>query len=155
MQVRRVVTGHNAEGKAVVLFDDIQQGASPRPGATGQVIWSSQGFPVVQDEPEDRLNSAAGATLPNGTVFRVAEFAPGVPARMHRTDSLDYAVVISGELVMELDDGVEVLLKAGDVVVQRGTIHNWINRGDAPCKIAFILIDAKPVEIDGKPLGSG
>ena len=84
-------------------------------------------------------------------MFRVVEFAPGVAPRVHRTDSIDYAVVISGEIDMELDNSV-VHLKAGDVLVQRGTIHNWVNRGNAPCVIAFVLIDAKPVEVGGKVL---
>ena len=84
-------------------------------------------------------------------VFRVVEFAPGVAPRVHRTDSIDYAVVMSGEIDMELDDSV-IHLKAGDVLVQRGTIHNWVNRGTEACVIAFILIDAKPVEIGGKVL---
>jgi mannose-6-phosphate isomerase-like protein (cupin superfamily) len=92
-----------------------------------------------------------GTTLKNGTVFRVIEFAPGVAPRVHRTDSIDYAVVLSGEIDMELDDSI-VHLKAGDVLVQRGTIHNWINRGTQACVIAFVLIDAKPVEIGGKVL---
>jgi mannose-6-phosphate isomerase-like protein (cupin superfamily) len=84
-------------------------------------------------------------------INRPVEFTPGVAPRVHRTDSVDYAVVMSGEIDMELDDSV-VHLKAGDVLVQRGTIHNWVNRGSAPCVIAFILIDAKPVEINGKVL---
>jgi quercetin dioxygenase-like cupin family protein len=84
-------------------------------------------------------------------VFRVVEFAPGVAPRVHRTDSVDYAVVMSGEIDMELDDSV-VHLKAGDVLVQRGTIHNWVNRGSAPCVIAFCLVDAKPVTAGGQTL---
>ena len=64
---------------------------------------------------------------------------------MHRTNSLDYAVILSGSIVMELDDGAEVSLRSGDVLVQRGTVHNWINRGTEPCAIAFVLIDALPV----------
>jgi quercetin dioxygenase-like cupin family protein len=74
-----------------------------------------------------------------------------VARRNHRTDSIDYAVVISGELDMEIDESVGHL-KAGDVLVQRGTIHNWVNRGTEPCVIAFVLIDAKPVEAGGKVL---
>jgi mannose-6-phosphate isomerase-like protein (cupin superfamily) len=84
-------------------------------------------------------------------INRPAEFAPGVAPRVHRTDSVDYAVVMSGEIEMELDDSV-VHLKVSDVLVQRGTIHNWINRGSEPCVIAFVLIDAKPVVINGKVL---
>jgi quercetin dioxygenase-like cupin family protein len=82
---------------------------------------------------------------------KLVEFAPGVARRNHRTDSIDYAVVLSGEFEMELDDSV-VHLKAGNVPVQRGTIYNWVNRGTQPCAIAFILIDAKPVEVGGKVL---
>ncbi|MCP2091739.1 UNVERIFIED_ORG: mannose-6-phosphate isomerase-like protein (cupin superfamily) [Paraburkholderia sediminicola] len=78
---------------------------------------------------------------PNGTVFRVIEYSPGVAPRNHRTETIDYAVVISGEIDMEID-GAEVHLKAGDVLVQRGTIHDWINRGMEPCVIAFVLIAA-------------
>ena len=89
--------------------------------------------------------------MKNGTIFRVLEFAPGVAPRNHRTDSIDYLVVLSGEIDMELDDTV-VHVKAGDVLVQRGTIHNWVNRGTEPCVMAVILIDAKPVEVNGKVL---
>jgi quercetin dioxygenase-like cupin family protein len=84
----------------------------------------------------------------------VVEFSPGVSPRVHRTDSIDYAVVISGEIDMELEKGDEVHLKAGDVLVQRGTLHNWINRGKAPCVIAFSLVDAKSVSAGGKVLSA-
>ncbi|HWM78963.1 MAG TPA: cupin domain-containing protein, partial [Methylomirabilota bacterium] len=92
-----------------------------------------------------------GTTLRNGTISRILEFSPGLAPRNHRTDSIDYIVVISGEIDMELDESV-VHLKAGDVMVQRGTIHNWINRGTAPCLLAVVLIDAKSVEAGGKIL---
>ena len=94
-----------------------------------------------------------GTTLDNGTVFRVVSFGPGVTPRNHRTDSIDYAVVMSGEIDMELD-GESVHLKAGDVLVQRGTIHNWVNQGSAPCVIAFVLVAAKPVTAGGKVLNA-
>ena len=76
-------------------------------------------------------------------MFRIVRYQPGVTPRNHRTDSIDYAVVISGAIDMELDDGVVVKLKAGDVLVQRGTMHNWVNRGTEDCVIAFVLISAK------------
>ena len=79
------------------------------------------------------------------------EFAPGVAARNHRTDSIDYITVISGEIDMELDDST-VHLEAGDVMVQRGTIHNWINRGTEPCVLTVVLIDAKSVKAGNKTL---
>jgi len=93
-----------------------------------------------------------GTTLDNGTVFRILELQPDNIPRVHRTDSLDYAVIMSGEIDMELETGDITHLKAGDVVVQRGTVHNWINRGPEPCVIAFVLIAAKPVEVAGKVL---
>ena len=116
-------------------------------------MWTSESFPVDNTGDTDEGLRKVGTTLKNGTVFRVVEFAPGVAPRVHRTDSVDYAVVMSGEIDMELDDSV-VHLKAGDVLVQRGTIHNWVNRGTEACVIAFILIDAKPVEVNGKVLHS-
>ena len=79
-------------------------------------------------------------------MFRVVQYKPGVAARNHRTDSIDYAVVISGAIEMELDDGVVVKLRAGDVLVQRGTMHNWVNRGTEDCVVAFVLISATPVK---------
>jgi quercetin dioxygenase-like cupin family protein len=80
-------------------------------------------------------------------------YKPGVVGRRHRTDSIDYAVVISGAIDMELD-GQTVRLKAGDVLVQRGTVHNWVNPGPEVCMIAFVLISAKPVEAGGKLLAA-
>lgn len=153
-QVRRVVTGHDASGRAVVKIDEISSNVvSNRPGATAYVIWTTESFPVNNTGDADQALRKIGTTLKNGSVFRVIEFAPGVAPRNHRTDSIDYAAVISGEIDMELDDAV-VHLKAGDVLVQRGTIHNWVNRGTQPCVIAFVLIDATPVEVEGKVLSA-
>jgi len=152
LQIRRVVTGHDASGRAVVKIDEIAKNlVSSRPGATAGVAWTTEGFPVDNTGEEDAGLRKTGTTLDNGTVFRILELAPGVSPRNHRTDSIDYAVVMSGEVDMELDDAT-VNLKAGDVLVQRGTIHNWVNRGTEPCVIAFVLIAAKPVSIGGKVL---
>lgn len=152
LQLRRVVTGHDANGRAVVKIDEVSKNiVSGRPRQSACVVWTTESFPVNNTGDADEGVRQVGTTLNNGTVFRVVEFAPGVAPRNHRTDSIDYAVVVSGELDMVLDDAV-VHLKAGDVVVQRGTIHNWVNRGTEPCVIAFVLIDAKPVEVDGKML---
>jgi quercetin dioxygenase-like cupin family protein len=151
-QLRRVVTGHDANGKAIVAIDGNSTNAVSRPGGvTACVVWTSEGFPVDNTGNADTEGRAGGLTLPNGTVFRIVEFGPGTSARMHRTDSIDYAVVISGEIDMELDDSA-VHLKAGDVVVQRGTIHNWANRSAEPCRIAFVLIAAHPVTVAGRTL---
>jgi quercetin dioxygenase-like cupin family protein len=152
LEVRRVVTGHDGNGRAIVTIDEVSNKLfSNRPGATGCNIWTSDGFPADNDGAEDEGLREVATTLPGGTIFRVLEFAPGVAPRNHRTDSIDYAVVMAGEIDMELDDSV-VHLRAGDVLVQRGTIHNWVNRGTEPCVIAFVLIDAKPVEVGGKLL---
>ena len=137
LQFRRVVTGHDAAGRAIVKIDEIAKNlVSSRPGATSSVVWTSQGFPVDNTGEEDAGLRRTGTTLDNGTVFRVLELAPGAGPRNHRTDSIDYAVVMSGEIDMELDDEV-VHLQGGDVLVQRGTVHNWVNRGAEPCRIAF------------------
>ena len=152
LNIRRVVTGHDSQGRAKVLIDEpIKNVGSQRPGALYGVIWSSEGFPVNNDGDEDPSAKKIGTTIPNGTVFRIVSFGPGVTPRNHRTDSIDYAVVMSGEIDIELE-GTSVHLKSGDVLVQRGTIHNWVNTGSEPCVIAFTLISAKPVTAGGKKL---
>jgi mannose-6-phosphate isomerase-like protein (cupin superfamily) len=154
LKVRRVVTGHDDHGRAKVIIDEITSNVmSPRPGAEYSVIWSTEGFPLSNDGSADPSHKKIGTTIDNGTVFRIVSFAPGVAPRNHRTDSVDYAVVMSGEIDMDLDTG-SVHLKAGDVLVQRGTIHNWVNRGTAPCVIAFTLIAAKPVTVGDKTLNA-
>jgi len=114
-------------------------------------VWSTTGFPVNNNSDGDPSTNAIGTTIENGTVFRVVRYEPGVSPRNHRTRSIDYAVVISGEIDMDLD-GQTVSLRAGDVLVQRGTIHNWVNRGPDPCVIAFVLISAFPVKAAGEIL---
>ena len=154
LQVRRVITGHDANGRAIVKIDEVSKNVSSgRPGATACNIWTTEGFPANNDCAGDESLRKVATTLKNGTIFRVIEFAPGLAARNHRTDSIDYIVVISGEIDMELDES-RVRLKAGDVMVQRGTIHNWVNRGTAPCVLAVVLIDAKPVEARGEVLNA-
>jgi len=153
VKVRRVVTGHDGSGRAVVKIDEVSKNVvSNRPGTSACVIWTTDTIPADNSGDADASTKKVGTTLPGGTVFRVIEFSPGVTPRVHRTDSIDYAVVISGEIDMELEQGSEVHLKAGDVVVQRGTVHNWINRGRAPCIMAFVLVDAKPATAGGKAL---
>jgi len=154
MKIRRVVTSHDANGKAIVAIDETSRDVvSFRPGATIANIWSTEGFPVDNAGSADTAKEITGTTRDNGTVFRLIEYGPGVTPRNHRTNSIDYAVVLSGEIDMELDDGM-VTLRAGDVLVQRGTVHNWVNRYKVPCVIAFVLIDAHPVAHDGKELAA-
>jgi quercetin dioxygenase-like cupin family protein len=152
LQVRRIVTGHDANGKAIVTIDEVaRNNPAARPGVTTCVAWTSEGFPVDNNGTADEAKRQTGTTHDNGTVFRIIEFAPGNAERNHRTDSLDYAVVLSGEIDMDLD-GANVHVKAGDVIVQRGTIHNWINRGSEPCVIAFVLIAAHSAVAGGRVL---
>jgi quercetin dioxygenase-like cupin family protein len=155
LQIRRVVTGHTRDGRAKVEVDEFAKNViSNRPGASSCVVWSTRGFPVDNDGFHDPTSGSFKTTVENGTVFRVVRYERGVTPRNHRTDSIDYAVVISGAIDMELDDGVVVKLNAGDVLVQRGTIHNWVNRGSEACVIAFVLISAKPVNASGKQLNA-
>ena len=152
LTLRRVVTGHDANGKAKVLIDEqVSNVFSHRPGAEFSVIWSTDTLPANNDGNEDPSGKKIGTTIDGGSVFRVVSFGPGVAPRNHRTDSIDYAVVMSGEIDMELDIG-SVRLKAGDVLVQRGTIHNWVNNGSEPCVIAFALVSAEPVSVGGRTL---
>jgi len=154
LTVRRVVTGHDENGRAIVSIDEISKNiVQGRPGAHAAVIWTTEGFPVDNDGSADASGRKVGTTLDNGTVFRVVSFGPGVTPRNHRTDSIDYATVLSGEIDMELD-GTSVHLKAGDLLVQRGTIHNWVNKGTAPCVIAFVQLAAKPVPAGGNVLNA-
>jgi len=170
--VRRVVTGHDENGRAVCISDaaatNILQRPN-RPGVTLTNLWQCDTTPAEYDGAEETVDGPFILQPPqNGSVFRVVEFEPEDPdvmetldgkaafaemgaseaivedARhpfMHRTNTVDYAVILSGEITMLLDDS-DVHLKAGDVVVQRGTNHAWANRGKETCRIAFILVDA-------------
>ena len=144
LQIRRVVTGHNAEGRATVLIDETMSTFGQRPGAEGVIVWTTTGFPISNEGSEDL--ATRGPTWANGNVFRMLSMEAGSDGTMHRTDTIDYALVISGAVDMELDDGSTVHLNAGDTVVQRGTAHRWVNRGAVPCVMAFIMMQSVPVE---------
>ena len=152
LNIRRVVTGHDEDGRAVILIDEVCKNVvSRRERHHSCVVWSTASFPVDNSRLEDESARIVAAPGPEDTVFRINAYEPGVAPRNHRTDSIDYAVVLSGEIDMEMDGGM-VHLNAGDVLVQRGTIHNWINQGSIPCVIAFILVAAQPVQRGGKTL---
>jgi quercetin dioxygenase-like cupin family protein len=153
LHVRRVVTGHDSNGKACVISDEPMSNIiSKRPGYESTVVWSTDAIPSDNSGPGDDPTDGTGQTMPNGAVFRVVSYEPGVAPRIHRTDSLDFAIVLAGAIDMELDDGVVVHLETGDTIIQRGTVHNWINSGTVTCKIAFVLLGAQPVTIGGQPL---
>ena len=141
---RRVVVGHDAEGRATVMSDTVlANGRVRREGHQSYVVWATEEVPAGNASGEDPVSLPIGRSLPRGTVFRVAQFAPGVASDMHRTDSVDYAVVLSGSIELVLESET-VVLDAGDVLVQRGTAHDWVNRGEEPCVIAFCLVAAEP-----------
>jgi hypothetical protein len=181
-KLRRIVTGHDKHGKAVIVADSeppIVRTAPLRPGYAMSEMWVTYQTPAVIDyvgEPTDRPRSIEPPA--NGSVCRIVEFPPeaswignidgekakaafdslgsghAVPTMenpphplMHRTKTVDYGIVLSGEIYLVLDAG-ETALKPGDVVVQLGTNHAWANRSDEPCRMAFILIDGK---WDGTP----
>jgi quercetin dioxygenase-like cupin family protein len=153
LRIRRVVTGHDEAGRSCVAIDDDlgPRLLLERHGMAATVVWATDRLPADNMQPGDPAPAVRQTSLPRGSVFRIIECQPGVAARRHRTSSIDYAIVLSGEIWMLLDEG-EVLLKAGDMLVQRGTLHNWENRGTEPCVIAFILIGAEPVHAGGKAL---
>lgn len=152
LQIRRVVTGHDAQGRATVMIDELCKNVtSSRPGQSAAVVWTSDKVPVDNNGDFDASTRKVSTSEDGGTVFRVVRYEPGVSPRNHRTDSIDYAVVMAGEIDMDLD-GTIVHLKAGDLLVQRGTIHNWVNRGKEACVIAFVLVGAHPVQVGGKTL---
>ena len=167
--MRRVVTGHDADGKAVVLLDGAATNVkvkSAQGGVVSTLLWVTDESPADVSGSADRAQrDIAVAPPPRGSVFRVVDFPPlaagaalsqeaihadmGLAAQkagrhpmMHRTKSIDYAIVMQGEIDMLLDDS-EIHLQAGDVLVQQGTNHAWVNRGTQPCRIAFVLIDAE------------
>jgi quercetin dioxygenase-like cupin family protein len=162
VQIRRIVTGHDASGKAIVKTDE-QVTAVPRiaAGISGCEIWSTDRMPIDNSAAADAAQRTGFVTQYNqynyvgtggGTTFRINEFAPGCARFTHRTETMDYALQLSGELDCELDGGEVVHLTPGDVIVQRGTIHTWVNNGPVPAVIAFILVDATPDQVNGKEM---
>ena len=144
-QFRRVVTGHDAKGLAVVKADEIVEAGERLPGYHASTVWCTTEFPVNNDEG---ASHAADPAPGSRVLMRIGEMRADQPTshQMHRTESLDYAVILSGECDMRLDGGTTVKrLKAGDVIIQRGTNHAWQPVGDEPCRLLFVLIDAEPV----------
>ncbi len=128
-------------------FSDRIYSLPGRQGFEQVPLWATDSLPV-QLTDDDPNTWELGTSLANGSVVRIGRYEPGVSERWHRTDTIDYAIVLAGELWMQLDEG-EVHLKTGDVVIQRGTIHNWENRGTEPCLMAFVLISTAGGESTG------
>lgn len=145
MKIRRVVTGLDKEGKSVVKWDSELETYTSRPGNERVELWATKSLPAEQTE-EDPANWELDMNLASGSIFRIARYEPKKVAEMwHSTDTIDYGIVLTGEICMQLEKE-EVILKEGDVLIQRGVNHNWVNRSDKVCVIAFILIATK----DGK-----
>lgn len=152
--IRRIVTGHDESGRARVHADSQMPFRDAVDGdARFSVIWSTDRSPADNLDETDGGLRAVGLAQKGGTVLRIVDIKPGVRSPFHRTVSLDYGIVLEGEIVLELDEGEEVTIGRGDVVVQRGTIHAWANRGESWARMAFVLIDAEPITINGLPLG--
>jgi len=156
--IRRIVTGHDANNVATVLWDAPAENVERSPLGARTLLWSTQQTPCdisigadVEDEGLRRLGTQPPV---NGTRFTINDVAPGAAGSHHRTESLDYAVVISGEVTLELDEGKAIRLAPGDVVIQRGTNHTWINTGSTWARLLFVLMDAQPLGI-GQPLAAG
>ncbi len=141
---RRIVTRHDAQGRSMIGSDSVIES---QPGKMQSEIsianlWLHETLPpnLNGDDPTAKdfpvLPSNAGA------VFRVLELQPGTQPHMHKTQTIDYIVVLQGELTMTLEDGKAVTMKPRDTMVQRATVHGWANRGDKPCRFATVVIDA-------------
>ena len=173
MKVRRVVTGHDADGKARVVDDRAVEPITSElmPGCAAYALWGRDERPTFPDDDAPRAAKAwypprdgsrfminviaPGDLVPSPDLDQAAALAelerrmPGAPAAMepgapgmHRTDSLDYVLVVAGEVTLELDDGEQTVLSAGDVVIQNGTRHAWRNHGTTPCTIVGVAIGA-------------
>jgi naringenin degradation protein FdeH len=150
-KIRRVITGHDGRNTAKVILDGPASNTkTPRDGVSSTLMWSTDAMPAdiaIGEGAEDMGARILGTAPPeNGSRFIVMEFGPGIESEMHRTETIDYIVMLSGEIDMDMDQST-VTLKAGDIMVQRGTNHAWINRSKEPARLAIVLLDAKPLGI--------
>ena len=153
-KIRRVVTGHNHEGTAIFASDNAYETiVIPSGDAAMATIWTTTTVPADLNDETDGRERDAGTTLKGGSVIRVVDMLPNASSPMHRTDSIDYGIVMSGEIELELDNGVFKTIGAGGIIVQRGTVHKWRNPSHSEvCRIVFVLTEAKPYEVNGQPL---
>jgi quercetin dioxygenase-like cupin family protein len=151
--VQRIVTGHDEHGHAIFKSED----SSPtKMIATGDasflLMWTTPHVPADNNDETDGRHRDAGLTINQGSVIRIVDMLPGKESPMHRTNSIDYGIIISGEIELELDNGAKRIVHEGGVVIQRGTNHLWRNISEKPCRIAFILIEAPAYLHNGAPL---
>jgi quercetin dioxygenase-like cupin family protein len=151
--VQRVVTGHDARARAVFKSEDVTPTKMiPSGDASFLLVWTTPTVPADNNDESDGRTRNAGLTLNQGSVIRVVDMLPGMASPMHRTNSIDYGIVLEGEIELELDDGAKRTIGQGGIIVQRGTNHLWRNTSAKVCRIAFILIEAPAYRHDGQPL---
>ena len=124
----------------------------PSGDAAFALLWTTAEVPADNNDETDGREREAGLTIHRGSVIRIVDMLPGGASPMHRTNSIDYGIVLSGQVELELDDGAKTLLGPGDIVVQRGTMHLWRNLSDSEvCRIAFVLTQAQCVRARRRP----
>lgn len=153
-EIRRVVTGHTQDGKSTFTIDEkIETSVIATGDAAMATIWTTSTVPADCNQQSDGRLRDAGTTLKGGSVIRIVDMLPGASSPMHRSASIDYGIVISGEIELELDDKVFKKIGPGGITIQNGTIHKWRNPDpNEICRIVFVLIEAKPFEVNGLPL---
>jgi len=152
LNVRRVVTGHDHDGNAVIREDKTMETKVLGTEAEMVLAWTTAEFPSDNNDDVDGALREVRRVSPGGSVLQFVTMHPHTASRHHRTHSLDYGIVLEGEITLELDNGEETVLRRGDVVIQRGTIHTWRNDTEAPTKVVFVLLDAQPVVVHGEEL---
>lgn len=151
--VQRVVTGHDENGRAVFKPEDFSPTRMiPTGDASFLTIWSTATVPADNNDETDGRDRKTGLTLEGGSVIRITDMLPGKESPMHRTNSIDYGIVLEGEIELELEDGRKKTIRQGGIIIQRGTNHLWRNTTDKVCRIAFILIEAPAYLHNGVPL---
>jgi quercetin dioxygenase-like cupin family protein len=152
--IRRLVTGHTKNGTAIFSHDDtFETIVIPSGDAAMATIWTTATVPADCKDETDGGNRDAGTTLKGGSVIRVVDMLPNASSPFHRTNSIDYGIVMSGKIELELDNQVFKTVEAGGIIVQKGTIHKWRNpSSEEICRIVFVLIEAKAFEVNGLPL---
>ncbi len=151
--VQRVVTGHNEDGRAIFTSEDLSPTRMiPSGDASFLLMWTTASVPADNNDETDGRSREAGLTLNQGSVIRVVDMLPGKESPLHRTDSIDYGIVLKGEIELELEDGRKTTVREGGVVIQRGTNHLWRNTCREACRIVFVLIEASGYVHDGQPL---
>jgi quercetin dioxygenase-like cupin family protein len=143
MKIRRIVTAHDASGRSMVGSDSVVDSTPGKmqPAIAIANLWLNS-LPPALDGADPAPQDYPMLPSNGGAVFRILELMPGTPPHMHKTETIDYIVVLSGTLSMLLDDGTELTMKPHDVMIQRGTVHGWANRGSEPCRFATVVIDA-------------